>query len=137
MFIILLVVAIDLIGFGIIIPFLPFYAESFGASPQRVTMLMAVFSLAQFIAAPFWGFLSDKYGRKLIICITLVGSVIAYIFLSFASTLLTLFMARAMAGLMAGNISTAQAYIADITNKENRTKTLMSVNKIPKNYDAI
>tara|TARA_B100000686_G_C16803344_1_gene987874 strand:- start:3035 stop:4180 length:1146 start_codon:yes stop_codon:yes gene_type:complete len=124
LFIILLVVAIDLIGFGIIIPFLPFYAESFGASPQRVTMLMAVFSLAQFIAAPFWGILSDKFGRKLIICITLIGSIIAYIFLSFASSLLMLFVARAMAGFMAGNISTAQAYIADITNKQNRTKAM-------------
>ena len=124
MFIILLVVAIDLIGFGIIIPFLPFYAESFGASPQKVTMLMAVFSLAQFISAPFWGALSDKFGRRLIICITLIGSIIAYIFLSFASSLLTLFIARAMAGIMAGNISTAQAYIVDITNKENRTKAM-------------
>ena len=124
MFVILLVVAIDLIGFGIIIPFLPFYAESFGASPQRVTMLMAVFSLAQFIAAPFWGALSDKYGRKIIICITLLGSIIAYLFLSFASSLLTLFIARAMAGFMAGNISAAQAYIADITTKENRTKAM-------------
>ena len=124
MLVILLVVVIDLIGFGIIIPFLPFYAESFGASPQRVTMLMAVFSLAQFIAAPFWGAMSDKYGRKLIICITLTGSVLAYIFLSLASSLITLFLARALAGFMAGNISTAQAYIADITSKENRTKAM-------------
>ena len=124
MLVILLVVVIDLIGFGIIIPFLPFYAESFGASPQRVTMLMAIFSIAQFIAAPFWGAMSDKFGRKVIICITLMGSVIAYIFLSLASSLLTLFIARALAGFMAGNISTAQAYIADISTKENRTKAM-------------
>ena len=123
MLVILLVVVIDLIGFGIIIPFLPFYAES-GASPQRVTMLMAIFSIAQFIAAPFWGAMSDKFGRKVIICITLMGSVIAYIFLSLASSLLTLFIARALAGFMAGNISTAQAYIADISTKENRTKAM-------------
>ena len=122
MLVILLVVVIDLIGFGIIIPFLPFYAESFGASPQRVTMLMAIFSIAQFIAAPFWGAMSDKFGRKVIICITLMGSVIAYIFLSLASSLLTLFIARALAGFMAGNISTAQAYIADISTKGQNTK---------------
>ena len=68
--------------------------------------------------------MSDKFGRKVIICITLMGSVIAYIFLSLASSLLTLFIARALAGFMAGNISTAQAYIADISTKENRTKAM-------------
>ena len=73
---ILLVVVIDIIGFGIIIPLLPFYAETFGASPQKVTMLMVVFSLSQFIAAPIWGSLSDKYGRRIIIWITLIGSII-------------------------------------------------------------
>ncbi len=124
MLVILLVVVIDLIGFGIIIPFLPFYAEYFGASPQKVTMLMAVFSIAQFIAAPFWGAMSDKYGRKFILSITLIGSVIAYISLSFANSLFTLFLARALAGFMAGNISTAQAYITDISTKENRTKAM-------------
>ena len=124
MFVILLVVAIDLIGFGIIIPFLPFYAESFGASPQKVTMLMVIFSIMQFISAPFWGALSDKYGRKIIITFTLLGSVFAYLLLSLATSLLALFLARAFAGFMAGNISTAQAYIADITSKENRTKAM-------------
>ena len=120
----LLVVVIDLIGFGIIIPLLPFYAETFGASPQKVTMLMVVFSLSQFIAAPIWGGLSDRYGRRLIIWITLAGSIIAYIFLAYAATLYGLFFARAFAGFMAGNISTAQAYITDITTKENRAKAM-------------
>ena len=63
----LLVVVIDLIGFGIIIPLLPFYAETYGASPQKVTMLMVIFSFCQFIAAPMWGYLSDKYSKKLLL----------------------------------------------------------------------
>ena len=120
----LLVVVIDLIGFGIIIPLLPFYAETFGASPQKVTMLMVVFSIAQFIAAPIWGGLSDKYGRRLIIWITLAGSILAYVLLAYSHTLYGLFIARAFAGFMAGNISTAQAYLTDITSKENRAKVM-------------
>ena len=120
----LLVVVIDIIGFGIIIPLLPFYAETFGASPQKVTMLMVVFSLSQFIAAPIWGSLSDKYGRRIIIWITLIGSIIAYLFLAYSQTLYGLFIARAFAGFMAGNISTAQAYLTDITDKNNRAKAM-------------
>jgi DHA1 family tetracycline resistance protein-like MFS transporter len=120
----LLVVVIDLIGFGIIIPLLPFYAETFGASPQKVTMLMVVFSLSQFVAAPIWGGLSDKYGRRLIIWVTLAGSILAYILLAYSNTLYGLFIARAFAGFMAGNISTAQAYLTDITTKENRAKVM-------------
>ena len=121
---ILLVVIIDIIGFGIIIPLLPFYAETFGASPQKVTMLMVVFSLSQFIAAPILGSLSDKYGRRIIIWITLIGSIIAYLFLAYSQTLYGLFIARAFAGFMAGNISTAQAYLTDITDKNNRAKAM-------------
>ena len=120
----LLVVVIDIIGFGIIIPLLPIYAETFGASPQKVTMLMVVFSLSQFIAAPIWGSLSDKYGRRIIIWITLIGSVVAYLFLAYSQTLYGLFIARAFAGFMAGNISTAQAYLTDITDKNNRAKAM-------------
>ena len=120
----LLVVVIDLVGFGIIIPLLPFYAETYGASPQKVTMLMVTFSFFQFVAAPIWGYLSDKYGRRIIIWVTLAGSIIAYILLAYSQTLYGLFFARAFAGFMAGNISTAQAYIADITDKNNRAKAM-------------
>ena len=120
----LLVVVIDLIGFGIIIPLLPFYAETYGASPQKVTMLMVTFSFFQFMAAPIWGYLSDKFGRRIIIWITLIGSIIAYILLAYSQTLYGLFFARAVAGFMAGNISTAQAYLVDITDKKNRAKAM-------------
>ena len=124
MFAILLVVFIDLLGFGIIIPLLPFYAETFNASPQKVTMLMVVYSLSQFIFAPIWGGLSDKYGRRVIIWCTLIGTVAAYVLLAFANSLSDLFIARAFAGIMAGNIAVAQAYITDITEKQDRAKAM-------------
>ena len=124
MFVLLLVVFIDLVGFGIIIPLLPFYAETFNASPQKVTMLMAVYSLSQFISAPIWGGLSDKYGRRIIIWCTLFGTVVAYVWLAFAESLSALFIARSFAGLMAGNIVVAQAYIMDITEKGDRAKAM-------------
>ncbi len=122
MFILFLIVFIDLIGFGIVIPLLPFYGEHFLADPFTVTLLMATYSMGQFVAAPFWGRLSDTVGRRPVLLLSLFGAVISYIWLGFASTLWMLFAARAVSGLMAGNISTAFAYIADITTAENRAK---------------
>ena len=122
MLVIFLIVFIDLVGFGIVIPLLPFYGEHFQADPFTVSMLMATYSLGQFIAAPFWGGLSDRMGRKPILLISLVGSVFSYTWLAYATSLWALFAARAIGGLMAGNISTAFAYIADITTPENRAK---------------
>lgn len=117
-----LIVVIDLIGFGIVIPLLPFYAEHYAASPTEVGLLMAIYSVGQFIAAPFWGRLSDRIGRRPVLLATVAGAALAYIALGFAETLTTLFIARAVSGLMAGNISTAFAYVADVTTKENRGK---------------
>lgn len=122
MLILFLIVFIDLVGFGIVIPLLPFYGEHFQAGPFVVTMMMATYSLGQFIAAPFWGRLSDTIGRRPVLVASLFGAVLSYIWLGFASTLWMLFAARAVGGLMAGNISTAFAYIADITTPENRAK---------------
>ncbi len=122
MLIIFMIVFIDLVGFGIVIPLLPFYGEHFQADPFTVSMLMAIYSLGQFIAAPLWGRLSDSMGRRPILLISLVGSVFSYSMLAYASSLWVLFIARAIGGLMAGNISTAFAYIADITTPENRAK---------------
>lgn len=120
--ILFLIVFIDLLGFGIIIPLLPFYGEHFQASPFVVAMMMAIYSLGQFVAAPFWGRLSDTIGRRPVLIVSLFGAVISYIWLGFASTLWMLFASRLVGGLMAGNISTAFAYIADITTPENRAK---------------
>lgn len=117
-----LTVFIDLLGFGIIIPLLPFYAEHFEAAPYVVTMLMAVYSLMQFIFSPIWGRLSDRWGRRPILLLSLGGASVAYLGFGLANTLWLLFVTRALAGAMAGNIAAAQAYIADITTPENRAR---------------
>ncbi|OYE02770.1 MFS transporter [Nostoc sp. 'Peltigera membranacea cyanobiont' 232] len=121
-FVLFLTVFIDLLGFGIILPILPLYAEQFGAKPSEATLLVAIYSLMQFLFAPLWGRFSDRYGRRPILLLTLFGSVIAYAGLGFANSLWMLFLARSLAGIMAGNISTAQAYIADITTPVNRAR---------------
>jgi len=122
MFTLFLIVFIDLVGFGIVIPLLPFYGEHFQADPFTVSMIMATYSIGQFIAAPVWGRLSDTIGRRPVLILSLLGAVLSYVWLGFATTLWMLFAARLMSGLMAGNISTAFAYIADITTVENRAK---------------
>jgi len=122
MFILFLIVFIDLVGFGIVIPLLPFYGEHFQAGPFLVALMMASYSLGQFIAAPFWGRLSDKIGRRPVLIVSLFGASVSYVSLGFATTITMLFAVRLFSGLMAGNISTAFAYIADITTPENRAK---------------
>jgi DHA1 family tetracycline resistance protein-like MFS transporter len=116
------IVFIDLVGFGLVIPLLPFYGERFGASPLQVTLILAMYSLAQLFAAPLWGRLSDRYGRRPILLISLAGSVVAYLWMGVAYSLWVLFAARFLQGAMAGNIAAAQAYIADVTTPENRAK---------------
>ncbi|MFC1673485.1 MFS transporter [Pseudomonadota bacterium] len=120
--ILFLIVFIDLVGFGIVIPLLPFYGEHFQADPFVVALMMATFSLGQFVAAPFWGRLSDTIGRRPVLIVSLLGAALSYVWLGFAATLTALFAARLVGGLMAGNISAAFAYIADITTPENRAK---------------
>jgi len=117
-----LTVFLDLVGFGIVIPLLPLYAETFGASPIEVTALVAVFSLMQFVFAPWWGQLSDRYGRRPVLLVGLFGSGVSYLLFGMAGTLLGLFAARMMAGVMGANIGVAQAYIADVTLPEDRAR---------------
>ncbi|MGH9201318.1 MAG: MFS transporter [Vicinamibacterales bacterium] len=120
--IIFLTVFIDLLGFGIIIPLLPFYAESFGASALMVGLLSTSFSLMQFVFSPIWGRLSDRIGRKPIILVGLLGSFVSYLTLAMATTLPLVFLARILGGIAGGNIPTAQAYVADATTPENRAR---------------
>ncbi len=127
MLILFLIVFIDLVGFGIIIPLLPFFGEHFDASPAMVGFLMASYSLTQFIAAPFWGRTSDRFGRRPVLLITLAGAAASYVLLGFSNSLLMLFIARGLGGFMAGNISTAFAYVADITTPENRSKGMGAI----------
>src|SRR5215203_254025 len=110
---------IDLIGFGIAIPVLPDYAKNeFGASPFTIGWLIASYSIMQFISTPFLGQLSDKYGRRPVLLISLLGTSVAAMITGLANTLPLLFFGRIFDGTTGGNISTAQAYIADVTSKE-------------------
>ena len=122
--VIFVTVFIDLVGFGIVIPVLPYYAEGtrFGATPREVGLLFASYSVMQLIFSPVLGRLSDKYGRRPILIISLLGTCLGFLILGFATTLAMLFIGRIIDGISGGNISTAQAYIADVTTTENRAK---------------
>ncbi len=117
-----LIILVDLIGFGVILPLLPFYASDFGATPIQVGMLYSVFSVAQLIFSPIWGSLSDRIGRRPVMLFSTAGAAVAYVVFGLAETLTVLFVARFIAGVMGGNISAAQAYIADSTTPENRAR---------------
>ena len=122
--IIFITIFIDLIGFGIVIPILPLYAqtEPFSASPFVIGMLVSIYSWMQVFFTPVLGQLSDKYGRRPILFISLLGAAVGYFIIGFANTLLLVFVGRIIGGITGGNISTAQAYIADVTTRENRAK---------------
>jgi DHA1 family tetracycline resistance protein-like MFS transporter len=121
---IFVIVLVDLLGLTIIIPLLPLYAATFGASPLVIGLLGAIYPLMQFIGAPVLGRLSDRYGRKPILLLSQLGTFIGFIMLGLAQTLPVLFLARALDGLSGANVSTAQAVITDSTNERNRTQGL-------------
>lgn len=120
--IIFITIFIDLLGFGIVIPLLPFFAQEFGASPLDIGFLVSSYSWMQFIFAPILGNLSDKYGRRPILFLSIIGSGIGYLMIGFAGSLLMVYAGRILGGITGANLSTAQAYIADITTRENRAK---------------
>ena len=120
--IIFLTIFVNLVGFGIIIPLLPFYAQTFGASPLVIGLLFAVFSLCQLVAAPALGDLSDRYGRRPILVFSLAGTVVSFVMLAVAHSIAMLFAARIGDGLSGGNISTARAYVADVTEPKDRAR---------------
>lgn len=120
-----LIVFVDLLGFGIIIPLFPFVAERMGADPWLITFGGAgIYSLAQVIAAPLWGRASDAFGRRPVLFVSMLGSVAGYVWMGLAGSLFMLIASRALSGMMAGNISAAFAYVADVTTPENRAKGL-------------
>ena len=122
--VIFVTVFIDLVGFGIVIPVLPFYVEGtqFDASPRVVGLLFASYSVMQLLFTPILGRLSDRYGRRPVLFFSLLGTSLGFFILGFATTLWMLFAGRIIDGITGGNISTAQAYIADVTTEENRAK---------------
>ena len=117
-----LTVFVDLLGFGIILPLLPYYAEHFGASAVWVGALLSAYSTAQFVGAPLLGRLSDRFGRRPLLLLSLAGSAISLAASGLTTTLLGLIAARALAGLFGGSIATAQAYIADLTAPRERAR---------------
>jgi MFS family permease len=128
------IVFIDLLGFGIVIPILPFYVRSFGVSDVFIGLLAASYSLTQFVFAPYLGQLSDQRGRRPVLMLSLAGSAVAWTVFGLAGEtsalfgvvggLATLFASRMLAGAMGGNIAAAQAYIADVTPADRRAASL-------------
>jgi DHA1 family tetracycline resistance protein-like MFS transporter len=119
-----LIVFIDLLGFSLILPLLPFYAETFGATPFQIGLLVAAYAAAQLVGAPLLGRLSDRFGRRPVLLISLIGTFIGFLILGFANSLWMLFASRLLDGFTGGNISVAQAYITDITDEKDRAKGL-------------
>jgi DHA1 family tetracycline resistance protein-like MFS transporter len=124
LFSILLVVFIDLLGFSLILPLLPYYAETFSATQFQTGLLIAVYALMQLIGAPILGRLSDRFGRRPILLVSVFGTFIGFLLFGFATTLWMLFAARILDGITGGNLSVAQAYITDVTDAKNRAKGL-------------
>jgi DHA1 family tetracycline resistance protein-like MFS transporter len=120
--VIFLTIFLDLLGFGLVLPLLPLYAESFRASPLMVTSISASYSLMQFLFVPIWGRLSDRIGRRPILLLSIAGAFAAYLLMGFSRSLAGLFIARILSGIAGANLSVAQAYIADITRPEDRAK---------------
>jgi DHA1 family tetracycline resistance protein-like MFS transporter len=140
LFTIFLVVFVDLLGFSLILPLLPYYAEQYGANDLTVGLLTASYAAAQFFGAPLLGRLSDQYGRRPILLVSIAGTILGFVLLAVAeplgtalgggliavntAILILLFISRILDGLTGGNISVAQAYISDISTPENRNKAL-------------
>ncbi len=122
MLVLFFTVFIDLVGFGIVLPLQPFYAQKFGAAPEIITLVAAGFTLTQFMFAPVWGRLSDRIGRRPVLLITIFGTFIGYLWLALTDSLLMLFVARAFGGAMAANIGVAHAYVADVTGPDDRSR---------------
>lgn len=119
-----LVVVLDLIGFGMIIPVFPFYAERVGVAPAAVILFLGLYSLGQLVGAPIWGAMSDRYGRRPILLATLLANTAANLVLAVSHDPVSLALSRVVSGLAAGNISAAYAYVTDITDDAQRPKAL-------------
>ena len=129
--VVFLTVFIDLVGFGIVVPLVPIYSRHYGAGGWLIGTIIASFSATQFVFSPIWGRLSDRHGRRPILLISTAGAALSYVLFAVGSgfenhtlALWALLVSRVFAGAFAGNITVAQAYIADITPPENRSKRM-------------
>jgi len=123
-FLLFCVALLDLIGFGIVIPILPFLSPTLGATKFDIALIIVVYAICSGLMSPFWGRLSDRWGRKRTLMLCLLGAAVSYIALAFAHALWMIFAARAFAGLMAGNLPVAAAMMADLTSLENRASAM-------------
>src|ERR671927_518223 len=119
---IFLIVVVDILGLTIMLPLLPFYAEQFGASPAVVGLLVSTYAACQLLAGPPLGALSDQIGRKPVLLASQIGTFVGFLVLAGAQSLWLVFVARIIDGLTAGNLSVAQAYIADVTPPKDRAR---------------
>lgn len=122
--IIFLTILINMVGFGIVIPVLPFYASEFGAKPFEIGWLFGIYSLVQFVFSPFIGQLSDRFGRRPVLILSTLGTAAGFLVMGFSETLAMLFVGRIIDGVSGGSVGTAQAYVADITSPEERSKAM-------------
>ena len=120
---IFLIVVVDVLGMTIILPLLPFYAQEFGATPRQIGLLIATYAACQLVSGPVLGHLADRVGRKPLLLLSQLGTLIGFIVLGSAGSLAVVFVSRAIDGATAGNLSLAQAYVSDVTSKENRAKS--------------
>jgi MFS family permease len=118
------VVFVDLVGFGIVIPLVPFFAERLGARPELITLIIALHALCQALAMPLWGALSDRLGRRPVLLVSMLGHAGSYLLMGFADSLWLLALARVLSGVTAANLSTAYAYITDITPPDERAAAM-------------
>lgn len=116
------VIVVDLIGFGIVVPILPFWSERFGANGLLLGVLVASHAAMQFIFSPSWGRLSDRIGRRPVMLITIGGTALSLLFLGLADSLEQIFVARLLSGIFGANISVATAYLTDVTEEADRTR---------------
>lgn len=114
------VIFLNIAGFGLVIPLLPFFGKSLNAEPWQVALLFSAFSFGQFLGEPFWGRLSDRMGRRPVLIMTIAASALCYVALAFAPNIWLAFLARFAGGFLSGNISTLQGCLADITPPEER-----------------
>ncbi|MSR22838.1 MAG: MFS transporter [Gemmatimonadetes bacterium] len=119
-----LTVFVDLVGFGIVLPLLPLYADRFGATGTQIGILVLSYSAAQLLLAPVWGRLSDRIGRRPVLIVGLLGSAVSYVIFAYAGSIPVLLLSRIMAGVGGANIPVAQAYVADVTPPENRAGSM-------------
>ncbi len=124
LFLLWLTIFIDLLGFTLFIPVMPYFGEKIGASDGMVIGSALVFSAMVFLCSPIWGSVSDRYGRRPVILASVVLSAISYVVFAYANSLIWLFVSRILTGIGSGNIAAAQAYVSDMTEPKDRAKRI-------------